>query len=936
MPPIDPRLIPMQQGQPQTLASPPPYYSGPGASGLPSATLPTGQRASDPYAGPRYDLSAEANARAAAKSPAEVSTGQSNAEIAKLKLREERMKQGLDPETGKPATANLNGAVGEQAISDLSEGEKDIVKGITQGRVPVTSLGMARNPTLFKLVQRAFAYEPGTDLTTFARRQAAFQKFMSNPNSPMVRVNQALQHLDRFYINAHNLDNYHSGFFSSFANYPRAAIMAASKDPKFEAFATDRDALASELAAAFQGTGQSALADREEWKKRLSAANSPESFDAAIQEAVQLLAGRVEASNAQFKQAVGANAEFYDLMSPKARDVFDKFNNPDFGQPASEGGKKEISTEKKVVNFPKGFQDEHKTYIDAHRGSLNTTDYLNFRKQLDEKYGTPEGEHPLDEVKDYLDKINQGAKTTTVPFGEKELSDKGLFGTGAFSEKNIATAMSSPEATFLLNATNAGTGGLVDLAAGQEGRNAKEALNEENWKSGLAGEIGGSVVGMGGIARGAGGLATRLGVAEKKLQAALGGANRLRLVKDVGVNAAYGTTRGFTGADEGEGGEGLLKGAAGGALGSVAGNAVTRGIARPFLKDKTLNALNELQGIKMSTLQRFGLGRAEEALGTVPGAAGARRAALASYNINDANRTLAHIGQTVPRGVEPGTELQALVNARINEAYAKIRPRIFGATDGQFDNALTALQAKANTPQKKAWFGEVKEAVDQFKDPVTGLYNGDGYQAASTRLRSLIKEFSNSDEIGSDDMARIAEQTRKQMQFQIQRTAPEVASDLKGVERAYALSMRSEDAARRAKNAGEGFVYAPSQKMTSIEKLDTSANKGAIARGKGLDQAHAEAAARILGQGNVPKLSTKEIAIVSGMLGGTTFAGATTGPTLPIIISGIAYGLYGPGAKGIVQKALTGRPVSLEEKTLLNEAVTRATSDLTRHSITGD
>jgi hypothetical protein len=952
MPPItDPALLEQikrqQQAAGTTLAGPArmaPYYPPqPSFTGGAPMSLPPRQQQLNSAENTRIGLAQSAAQREATIAVPHTDEAQSNAEIARLKLREERIKQGFDPDTGKQIPGSDK--FGDDALADLTPGEKNQVKAITQGRFPVTSFSM-RNPEVMKLIQKAFQYEPGTDLTTFQRRSVAFQKFMSNPNSPMLRVNQALQHLDRFAQNAQKLDNFHYSLISNpanLANYIRTAGHTIAKDPALEAFLTDRDALATELAAAFQGTGNSALADREEWQKRLSAANTPEGFDKVLREAVGLLGGRVEASNAQFKQAVGANADFYDLMSPAARKAYAKWAPPGTAAPLltdESEGKADISTTHKTVPIPEGYQEAHNSFLAHHPpGTLTVEEYRNIRQQLDQQFLPPTQRSNLsaEEVQDFVDSYNKGGHVSKIPSLNIPLSDEreGLGAPIPFTtEKERAEIAASPAGTFASNLFNAGSFGAIDAALTPEQKRAKALVDEKNPKSAFAGEVIGSLAPTTALERAGLKLATKIG--SKELEAATArviardaqAAALRRAGGDAAVNATYGAARGYNGADEGKGVEGAVEGALAGAVGSVASIGITKGVT-PFLGDTTRRSLQALKGVKTTTLQKLGLGRVEQSMAGMPLSHGAQAKAVKSFNVDNANRALSYIGGKVPKGTQPGTELNAEVNRQLSGAYNEIRPQIVGSANGQFTSTLQALHlSNVNTPQKKAMFDEIKDAVDLFLD-VNGHYTGQGYKAASERLRYLTKSWSTQaeshGEVAAGDMARTAEQTRKQMQLLIQRQTPEVGARLKNIERGWAHAMRIEDASNRALANNEA-VYSPGQYLTSIKKLDTSAHKGASARGKAFDQQYGEAAANVLGSNAVPKISPKETSIVLGAVGGS----AWVSPAIPGVIAGITTGLYGPGAKRAVQAILSGkRPRAVD-----NMIVRRIIADEIRHKVT--
>lgn len=578
----------------------------------------------------------------------------------------------------------------------------------------------------------------------------------------------------------------------------------------------------------------------------------------------------------------------------------------------------EASTTQKTIPIPKGYQDAHSAFLARRRpGMLSVEAYTKLRNQLDEQFkdeleGASSRMSPQ-AIQKFVKEYNKGARISKIPGLNVDLTPL---------EQNRAKAATSAPGVLITNAMNAGTFGAVGLAASPEQRKAMEAANKGQAAMAMIGEVGGSLAPMKLLEKGG----------KKALQRFVGKKNFTRrqgIVGDIGVNATYGGMRGAAGAEEGERTSGFAKGLAAGAGAAVAGNAVTRG-ARGLMSDRTVRAMDGLKGVKLTTLQKLGLGKVEASGTGIPLAHGARLKSIKSFNINNANRALSYIGEKVPRGVEPGTELNAHINNRLSAAYNDLRPHIVGSEDGQFVNAITAIKAGAATPEKKKMFADIDEAIAMFKDE-NGHYTGQGYRQASERLRALIKDFSaaaeNQGSTAARDMARAAEQTRKQMQHLIQRQTPEVGARLKKIERGWAHKMRIEDASNRALAADETGVYGPTNLLHATKALDTSANKSAFASGKAFDQKYAEDASRIMGGGNVPKINIRDTGYAAVTLG----LGGYAAPTMLPWVAAAATGLYGPGIKTIVQAAIAGkRPSAID-----NQIVRRALEDYLRHKTTG-
>lgn len=666
------------------------------------------------------------------------------------------------------------------------------------------------------------------------------------------------------------------------------------------------------------GTGAAYTAEQ---KKAYVESYSPKVTDGpeTLADKREMMREAVIAARAKSGAAVG--------QIDRALAEIDKLYTPDAVPETTAEGKKELSTETTVGKLPKGYIEDHAALMGKYPpGKLTVQDYMLIRRSLADSHGGwGLGLDPKD-AEATVEFYNKTGRVPRPDPGEVKLNKE---------EQEAAKFSSSELGTGAANFANALTLGGVDLAVGQEGRELKDLASEENWKSALAGEVAGSLLPMAGIERAGIKALEKLGMSPeqvaiiapkifgKELRVAGG---RRRLASDAATNAVYGGARGFAGANEGEGLEGTLTGIGAGALGAGAGQLVTKGVT-PILSDATAAALEATKGIKKTTLQRLGLGKAESSLSGVPGTHGAREASFKSFNRDVVTRALSHIGVKVPKKIQPGTEMNTFMNKELNNAYNAIRPKIVGAADKQFDSEFAALQlAKADTPEKKAMFEEIENAKKLFLDE-NGHYSGKGYKEASERLRFLQKTWANKEgDVAAGDMSRVAEQARKQMQFLIQRKTPEVGARLKKLERAWAQSVRIEDAAERAVASTEDAIFSPSQYLSSIKKLESQ--RGAVARGKSLDQPYAMAAQKVLGSGGVPKLSPLQTSMVLGVVGGSGFAS----PAIPAVIGTVAAGLYGPGPKQIVQAILSGKRPSAAD----NEIIRRIIEDASRHEMTGD
>lgn len=310
-----------------------------------------------------------------------------------------------------------------------------------------------------------------------------------------------------------------------------------------------------------------------------------------------------------------------------------------------------------------------------------------------------------------------------------------------------------------------------------------------------------------------------------------------------------------------------------------------------------------IPGTDLTTMQRGGMTAIEEAGQGLPAVSSAREKALESQNLQNSARVLARVGKELPKDIRAGQDANAYVNTQLNDVYNRLRPQIKGKADNGFNSAIAALRKQATDagPEQKELWTKIEEQLQKFRNP-DGTFNGQGYREASTGLRELTDFWQTAKSTGSSieagDMARIAEQARRQMQALVARANPAVGKQLKAVEGAWAHQARIELASRGAAKATRG-VYSPDEYLSAIERSDTSRNKAAVARGKAFDQPYAQNAREVLGGKPAKRASMRETAIGGAMIGlggGLVTAAAT-----------LAGAGYAPGVKRLAQAIVEGK-----------------------------
>lgn len=605
----------------------------------------------------------------------------------------------------------------------------------------------------------------------------------------------------------------------------------------------------------------------------------------------------------------------------------DLFTNPETGARLA-GGTTQIesgakpSTTEKTFTPPQEMQNEWlNALISVPRGQLTVEKYKELLDTIYPKYDFQPAFNPA-EAEAFVENYNNPNNPVnfTIPGATQQMNE---------TEQATAGFMQSPAGTAVGSFGNAMTGGLMENMLLDDGQREQfDDQKDRDFWANLAGEVGGSILPTVGAEK-----LLAMGIGKVAPGITARGFNPL--LSDVGANAAYGGMRGATDDDSTFAG-----GLASGTAGSVVGRSASAG-ARGFMGKRSMNDLEALKGVDLTTLQRMGLGKLEEVFHDVPFVRGARGNAIDSFNLQDANNTLSRIGEQVPPGTYPGTNTAGEVAKALSNRYNKLRPYIKGQIDQPFQSAAQALatQTMAKKEMNQFWNGEVADATKRLFSGPNGSVTGETYRDAMTRLRSLedslVKKYESQGELWALDTATLLGKYRSQVRAMIGRQNPQIAEELRQVERAWAESVRIDDAVLRS--SGNDGVYTPNQKELSIKKLDTSPRQSASAHGKSLGQNYAAAGRRIMGAKGVPDSIGfwKTAAVMFGP--GAVAAGgvATDAGTLAAMAAGLqaaawAIGVpaYTAGVKRAMQAVTSGKRPAAVDNDIVRAVIAQATREL--------
>jgi len=233
-----------------------------------------------------------------------------------------RIAPGYSPKPTKTVTSGSHdgspvvGMTGTDPMQGISPGDAAIVKKIANYEMQLPS-GMAlKTPYWQNILGRVALLKPEFDATQYNVRQKLKNDFTSGKAAVNIRgLNTAVGHLDTLTTKLAALENSDYPTWNQVAN----ATISAVGDPRVKGADVAATAVESELASVFKGMGAT---DQEikAWRANFDANGSPAQQKEAIQSAIELLGGRLEALTSQYEGGLGEPKNFR-LLNEKSRKI---------------------------------------------------------------------------------------------------------------------------------------------------------------------------------------------------------------------------------------------------------------------------------------------------------------------------------------------------------------------------------------------------------------------------------------------------------------------------------------------------------------------------------------------------------------------------------------------------------------------------------------
>lgn len=207
---------------------------------------------------------------------------------------------------------------GADFIKTLNPAAQSQVKALAEGRMAMPT---RPNPQQQQLILAASQYDPTFDATDFNKRNKTASDFASGQSAKAVTsINTATSHLSSL---SDQMDALHNGdipLVNSISNWIKTNTGQSAPTTATET----RDAVANELRKVFATTGGGGLEELKEWQSHFPINGSPTQQKDAIRQAVDLMQPRMESLAHQWNTGMGTNHQGLDLLSPGARDSWQK------------------------------------------------------------------------------------------------------------------------------------------------------------------------------------------------------------------------------------------------------------------------------------------------------------------------------------------------------------------------------------------------------------------------------------------------------------------------------------------------------------------------------------------------------------------------------------------------------------------------------------
>lgn len=228
-------------------------------------------------------------------------------------------------QTGTPITGKIT-PISQQVAGEITDADRKrltpLAKAVIEGRASPSALVNARGPEKEKLAIIASELDPNFDLSVGPQRIATRKDFSSGGKSgqALTSLNTVIGHLDTLAENGKALNNSDLQIWNKTKNTAKRQTGSAAVDKMLAA----RDAVTSELAKVFQGSGVVTESERTEFRRRMSEASSPEQIREVSETWIDLMKSRTDALKSNWDQSMGGVEPPVPFVNAKSKKILEK------------------------------------------------------------------------------------------------------------------------------------------------------------------------------------------------------------------------------------------------------------------------------------------------------------------------------------------------------------------------------------------------------------------------------------------------------------------------------------------------------------------------------------------------------------------------------------------------------------------------------------
>lgn len=225
---------------------------------------------------------------------------------------------------GQPQQSSMTG---NDFLQTLAKPQADQVKALAEGRMAFPAGFALKSPYWQDMISKVSQYDPNFDAVNYQARQQTRNDFTKGASANNVTaLNTAIQHLGKLSDAYDQLGNGSIPAVNAASNWLGNTLGNSDVQKNYAAVATDSTAVAHELAKVFRQSGMSE-GEIKDWEGKISTSASPAQAKQVIQSAMDLMQGRLESLGARYNQGMGTTKQPYELLTPEAKQTWDRLNN---------------------------------------------------------------------------------------------------------------------------------------------------------------------------------------------------------------------------------------------------------------------------------------------------------------------------------------------------------------------------------------------------------------------------------------------------------------------------------------------------------------------------------------------------------------------------------------------------------------------------------